>query len=369
MSQSAAQGAAQAAPGEHVLPAGAARAASRGRLRLALSLGGVAVALAVAGGIWLATPTGFSTDDAYIRAPKLAVATDIGGTVARVLVHEGEAVRAGTPLVELDALPYRIAADEARAALDAARIEAAALQRDYARAQGDVAASEARAARAAADASRFSSLVGSGGVTRAEYDSSRFDRSESEAALDAKRAGAAMLLARLGGKADTPIDSLPSVRLAASRLAEAQRQLDHTVLRAPFDGVITNAESVQPGQYLAASTPALALVGSHRVWVEAFPKETDLEDSREGDRAQIRVDSYPGLRLSGRIESIAPAAASAFSVLPAQNASGNWVKIVQRIPVRIAIDTDDATPSLRDGMSVTVIAQAQRRKTLADLLP
>jgi membrane fusion protein (multidrug efflux system) len=139
---------------------------------------------------------------------------------------------------------------------------------------------------------------------------------------------------------------------ASARVDELRRQLDHTVIHAPFAGVVTQVETVQPGMYLAAATAAFGLVSEDRVWVEANPKETELTHVKPGDKVDVTVDTYPGRVWQGTVESIAPNSGSEFSVLPAQNTSGNWVKVVQRIPVRIRVDRKDGDPALRAGMSV-----------------
>jgi membrane fusion protein, multidrug efflux system len=133
---------------------------------------------------------------------------------------------------------------------------------------------------------------------------------------------------------------------------EAARQLSHTVVRAPFAGIATKVASLQPGQYLAASTSALAVVSTDHVWVQANPKETELTNVKPGQKATIAIDTYPGIEWSGTVESISPASASSFSLLPAENSSGNWVKVVQRIPLRVRVDMDPNKPQLRVGMSV-----------------
>jgi len=357
-----------AAPLGATLPASSGRSIASWLRPFLMGLGFVALGAA---GIyfWLLQGAGFSTDDAYVRAPKLAIAADVSGVVATVAVHEGQYVHMGDALVVLDPLPFTIAVDQARAALDTARLEMLAAKRDYARAQREITAASARVQSDSADNDRYTALVKTGGVTHAEYDTARFKLSADQSAADAQKAGAEMLLARLGGDENAPVDAMPSVRNAAAHLAEAQRQLAHSTLRAPFNGVVTNVDSLQPGQYLAASTAAVALVGVDDVWVEAFPKETDLTYAHVGDPAELRVDTYPGHVFHGVIQSISPASANSFSVLPAQNSSGNWVKVVQRIPVRISILRAPNDPPLRDGMSVDVFAASHHQRALADLLP
>jgi membrane fusion protein, multidrug efflux system len=139
-----------------------------------------------------------------------------------------------------------------------------------------------------------------------------------------------------------------------AQVDEAQRELDHTVVKAPFDGLVTNVPSIAPGKYLAASATAFYLVATDHVWVQAQPKETQLTYVRDGQPVIVTADTYPGVEWHGEVESISPAAAQEFQLLPAQNTSGNWVKVVQRIPLRVRIDTNEPLPALRAGMSVEI---------------
>jgi membrane fusion protein (multidrug efflux system) len=162
-------------------------------------------------------------------------------------------------------------------------------------------------------------------------------------------------LAKLGGNADIPPTEHPQYLQAKALVDEAQRQLDHTVVKAPFAGVVTDVPSIAPGKYLQASTTAFYLVATDHVWVDANPKETTLTYVRPGQSAEVTVDTYPNRKWRGVVASISPAAAQEFQLLPAQNTSGNWVKVVQRIPMRIRVDTTDKSqPPLRAGMSAEV---------------
>ena len=220
---------------------------------------------------------------------------------------------------------------------------------------------------AQANNDRAAQIVGSGAVTRAAYDQVRYGLQQAQQQLESLRAQAKMQLARLGGDATAPVESHPDYKAAQARLAEAQRQLDHTVLRAPFAGVVTQVSSLQPGQYLGAASPAFALVSSDQVWVDALPKETDLTHVKPGDKATVTIDTYPGLTWAGEVESISPASGSTFSVLPAQNASGNWVKVVQRIPVRVKVVEPAGGPPLRAGMSAVVSIDTGHERHLSDI--
>ena len=181
-----------------------------------------------------------------------------------------------------------------------------------------------------------------------------------KAKLQALQQQAAVQLARLGGNPDLPVEQHPQYLQARAQADEAQRQIDHTIVRAPFDGVATQVDALQRGTYLVAQTAALTntgaigLVATRDVWVDANMKETDLTHVKPGDRAEVYVDTYPGRAWSGTVQTIAPAAGSEFSILPAQNSSGNWVKVVQRVPVRLRNDYKPGDPVLRAGMSVVV---------------
>lgn len=357
-----------AAAGEYGERAGAGPSLAARVLRPVAMGVGVAAALAAAALWWLSGAAGFSTDDAYVRAAKLAVATDVSGVVAEVSVREGARVAPGAVLFRLDPAPFQNAVDAARAALDATLLRLEAEKRDYRRMLREEEARRAEVANDEAELARFEGLVKGGGVTRADYDRARFRLRADRAAAEALGVQAEVQLARLGGDATAPARSLPAAREAAAKLAEAERQLAHTVVRAPFGGVVTNVESLQPGQYLAASTAAFGLVSDSNVWVEAYPKETQLTGAAAGDRAVVRIDTYPGRVWEGVLESISPASGASFAVLPAQNASGNWVKVVQRIPVRVRIVRAAGDPPLRDGMSVDLRVVTGKPKTVAEMM-
>jgi membrane fusion protein, multidrug efflux system len=352
--------------------AGAAHAARARRasalLRPALMVLGVAIIIAGAAQWWIGGGAGFSTDDAYVRAAKLAVATDVSGIVAEVAVREGETVRRGQLLFRLDAAPFRHAVEAARATQDQVALRMEAEKRDYQRMLRDFSARQADVSSDEADLARFAGLVKTGGVSRAEFDQAKFKLASHRQMLASLDVQSRVQLARIGNDPDIDVHATPEYREAAAKLAEAERQLAHTEVRAPFDGVVTSVDTLQPGQYLAAATPAFGLVSSTDVWVEAYPKETQLTWAKPGDRAIVNVDTFPGRHWDGVLESLSPASGSSFSVLPAQNASGNWVKVVQRIPIRIKLDIKPGDPVLRDGMSVVVDVETGHPRSWRDLL-
>ena len=186
-------------------------------------------------------------------------------------------------------------------------------------------------------------------------------------AVEALKVTASVQLARLGGNADVDVTTMNDYLQAQARVDEAKRQLDHTVIYAPFSGMVTQVETVQRGMYLAAATAAFGLVSTDNVWVEANPKETELTNVKQGDPVTVTVDTYPGRTWNGVVEAIAPNSGSEFSVLPAQNTSGNWVKVVQRIPVRIRVEHHDGDPELRAGMSVVTDIDTGHTRSWHDL--
>lgn len=336
-------------------------------LRPILMLGGILVVAIGAGAYWLSGGRYVSIDDAYVRAAKVVVATDVSGIVASVDVHEGQQVSKGAVLLRLDPKPFEIAVAGARANLDSLVSALEAMKLDYRRMMREVEVKQAQVDADQANFERYANLVKGGGVTRAEYDNMRFQLAANKQAVEALKVAAAVQLAKLGGNPDADVRTMNEYLKGKASLDEAQRQLDHAVIYAPFSGTVTQVDSVQPGMFLGAATAAFGLVSSDRVWVEANPKETELTHVKTGDAVDVSIDTYPGRTWHGKVQSIAPNSGSEFSVLPAQNTSGNWVKVVQRIPVRIEVERRPGDPALRAGMSVVADIDTGHRRTLRDL--
>jgi len=330
-------------------------------------LGGIIVVAVGSGAYWLTGGRYVSIDDAYVRAAKETIATDVSGIVAAVPVREGQRVKKGDLLLRLDPSQYQIMLDAAKANLGVTVLSLNAMKLDYQRMLREVEVKQSQVQSDQANFDRLANLVKSGGVTRAEYDNMRFQLAANQQAVTAVKTMAEVQLAKLGGSADVDVRKMPEYLQAKSRMDEAQRQLDHSAIYAPFDGIVTQVETVQPGMYLAASTAAFGIVGTDNAWIEANPKETELTWVKPGDAVNVTVDTYPGRAWKGVVASIAPNSGSEFSVLPAQNTSGNWVKVVQRIPVRIKVDRQNGDPELRAGMSVEATIDTGHRRTLADL--
>ncbi|HVY15512.1 MAG TPA: HlyD family secretion protein [Rhodopila sp.] len=336
-------------------------------LRPLLMLGGIVAVIAVAGYWWLTGGRIVSIDDAYVRAAKEVLSTDVSGIVAQVPVHEGQHVKKGDVLLRLDPLPFKLALDGAIAYRDGLLSDLDAEKLDYQRMLRDVQVKQAIVDADQAKFDRYAALVKSGGITKLDYDDARFKLLEDQRQVEAMKTQAAVALTKLGGDPNIDSHKQNDYLQAVAKVRELQRQLDHTVIYAPFSGIVTQVDTVQPGMYLAAATAAFGLVSDDNVWVEANPKETELTYVRPGNPVEISVDTYPGLTLKGEVQSIAPNSGSEFSVLPAQNTSGNWVKVVQRIPVRIKVFRKDGDPPLRAGMSVIADIDTGHKRSWRDL--
>jgi membrane fusion protein (multidrug efflux system) len=310
----------------------------------------------IAGGYWYVTGGKvMSTDDAYVEADKVGVSTDVSGIVKDVDVTENQHVKAGQVLYRLDDLPFRLALDRAKAqigevgdALNALKANYRDMQTQITQAQNDVGYYDT-------EFRRQQSLLKTSVVSQASFDTARRNLQNAQQKLASLDQQLAAIAANLNGDPGGPVERNPRYRDAVAQRDEAQRQLDHAVVKAPFAGIVTNVTAIAPGKYLAASTTAFYLVAADHLWVDATPKETELTYVRVGQPVTVTVDTYPDAKWHGTVESISPAAAQEFSLLPAQNTSGNWVKVVQRIPMRVRVDTGAKNmPPLRAGMSVEV---------------
>ncbi len=343
---------------------------TRPRLRLLrplLMLGGIVAVAAVALVYWLNTGRWVSTDDAYVEADRVALSTDVSGLVQSIAVKDGEVVKRGQVLFRLDPRQFQIAVDDAKANLAQQVLDVKAAKSEYVRMLRDLAVRAAMVQSDQASYDRYAALVRGGDATRQDYDNARFKLAADQQALYAARQTAATQLARLDGDANVDITTMPSYKAAEAKIAEAQRQLNDSVVRAPFDGTVTRVSKLQPGMYLPASTAAFAIVSTKDVWIEAQPKETQLTWVKPGQPVEVRVDAYPGQVWKGKVETIAPASDAEFSVLPAQNSSGNWVKVVQRIPLRVHVEQAAGDPPLRAGMSVVADIDTGHVRRLSDL--
>jgi len=342
--------------------------ADKGLLRRILMIGGVAIVAAVSLAFWLTGGRYVSTDDSYVQAAKLMVSTDVSGLVKTVNVREGQHVNKGDILFTLDPLPFQIALTNAKAQLGQIVQTVESTKADYQSMLSTAAAQRAQVDLDQKNYVRYAALLKANAIAPATYDQSRLTLATAQQQLVSAEQTAQTELAKLNGDPNIAVEKTPQYQQAQAAVAEAQRQLDHTIVRAPFSGVVAEVDSLQPGTLVISAmsafstTSAVGLVGTDDVWVEANMKETDLTHVKSGDPVDISIDTYPGRTWKGHVQSVSAASGSAFSVLPAENASGNWVKVTQRISVRIAIHRHKGDPELRAGMSTVVDIDTGHRR-------
>ena len=295
-----------------------------------------------------------STDNAYVQADMVGVTTDVSGIVRDVDVRDNQKVAAGDVLFKLDDLPFRLALARAEAQVGNTRNDLLALQTSYRNMQAQIEQAKTDIDYYNVNFKRQQELLARNAASQANFDDARHNLQGAQQKLASLSQQLAGIAANLNGNPDAPIEDHPRYKDVLAARDEAARQLAHTTARAPFPGIVTNVPALQPGQYLAAAATAFNIVSTDHVWVQASPKETELTYVKPGQKATVEVDSYPGQQWAGTVESISPASASSFSLLPAENTSGNWVKVVQRIPMRVRVDNAPGKPPLRVGMSVSL---------------
>jgi membrane fusion protein, multidrug efflux system len=296
-----------------------------------------------------------SMDDAYVEADKVGVSTDVPGIVKEVGVTENQHVEAGQILYRLDDLQLRLALARAEAQIGTVRDALNALKANYRDMQSQIEQAQNDVGYFDTEFHRQQDLLAAHVASQSTFDTARRNLRNAQQKLVSLTQQLGAIAANLDDDPTGAVEDKPRYLDAVAQRDEAARQLAHTMVKAPFAGIVTNVPSIAPGKYLQASVTAFYLVAADHVWVVANPKETELTYVRTGQSAAVTVDSYPDTQWSGSVESVSPAAAQEFSLLPAQNTSGNWVKVVQRIPVRVRIDANDkGLPPLRAGMSVEV---------------
>jgi membrane fusion protein (multidrug efflux system) len=324
----------------------------------------------IAGGYWYVTGGSvMSTDDAYVEADKVGISTDVSGIVKEVDVSNNQHVDDGQVLFRLDDLPFRLALERADAQVGIVRNDLNALKANYRDMQAQIKQAQDDVEYYDREFHRQQDLAAKFIASQQTFDTARRNLQNAQQKLASLNQQLAAIAANLNGDPDIPVEQHPRYLNAMAQRNEAARQLDHTVVKAPFAGIATNVPAIAPGKYLQASVTAFYLVAADYVWVDSNPKETQLTNVRPGQPVTVTVDTYPDLEWHGTVESISPAAAQEFALLPAQNTSGNWVKVVQRIPMRVRLDTSDKSrPALRAGMSVEVDVDTGHQRGLPQFL-
>ena len=349
-------------------PAVAQPRLSRKRLRLILLV--MFPLIAVAGGLYFYLMSGryISTDNAYIGAQKVLITPDISGKIARVTVTEGQRVSAGDALVEIDPEPFRITVAMTQARLDSVKIDFDNLKANLASTARRITFARETIDLKQRDFDRKNTLLTNRTGSQVDVDNAQTAVVAAKTQLEMLQQQEQAFRNQLLGDANLPIEKYPPYAQAAAALDQARRDLDHTVLRAPIAGMATQVSSIQMGRYVTAGTPVFSLIDDTKPWIDANPKETDITHLRIGQPVSISVDTFPGRIFRGVVAAVSPGTGAQFAILPPQNASGNWVKVVQRVPIRIEFANNEDVRELRSGMSVTVDIDTGRQNTVLSLL-
>jgi len=317
-------------------------------------IAGPLLVIAFFGWEWIHSSRSVDTTNAYVKADRVMISPQVSGRVIEVDVAQNQLVKKGDLLFKLDPEPLQIALAEAQAKLAQIENQADASRAQVRGADSSISAATETERWAEKDLARMQDLAAKQLVPRKMLDDARHALEEARQQRESAVAAQSEATAALGGSVDTPVSELPEYRGARAAVEKARFDLAQASVFAPVTGVIGNHD-LQPGEYLNAGQVAMPLVATEPVWIEANFKETDLARLRVGQSAKVSVDSYPGVRWKARVASISPTSGSEFSVLPAQNASGNWVKVVQRIPVKLVLTGKEENPQvLRAGMSAEV---------------
>jgi membrane fusion protein (multidrug efflux system) len=305
------------------------------------------------------------TENAYVKVDKVPVSAAVAGTVAQVQVQENERVQAGQVLYRLDAAPFEVAVARAEARLAQVRTDLAALKASYREKQAEIDLARTRQRFAQRDQQRQADLVARNFISASRFDDAKLNADLAAQQVTTLEQDLRRLAEALGGSPALPPGEHPAYRAAQAELAQARLDLARIEVSAPVAGTVSKPPKV--GQYLPVGSTALALMSGGPVWVEANFTETDLTHVQPGQAVAVQVDTYPDQVWHGHVDSLSPATGSEFAVIPAQNATGNWVKIAQRVPVRIALDVTPGAPVLRAGLSAVVEIDTGHRRSLLGL--
>ena len=347
--------------------AGAAprRGSGFGRFVLLVVVPVAAIALGLF--LWLSGGRYVSTDNAYVGADKVLITPQVSGAIVAVHVREGQEVAVGDRLFDIDPSPYRTALALARGRLAAAKIEFANLRASFASNVDQIKMGQDAVDLRQADYERKAALVISHAGTRVDADTSAAALVQAKQILEFVREQQEAVKVKLGGGLEATIDTFPDFIQATAQAEDAERNLRNATVVAPIAGVATQVNQIELGRVAPAGQPVFAVVADRGLWVDANPKESDLTYVRANQPASVTIDAFPGREWRGKVSSIAPGTGAQFAILPPQNASGNWVKVVQRVPLRFAFDADQDLANLRAGMSVNLSIDTGRSRSLRGL--
>lgn len=321
-------------------------------LQRSLWVAGPLVVVLMGGWLWVSSGRYVDTDNAYVGADVANIAPQVGGLVVAVEVRQDQPVHKGDVLFRIDPLPYELSVDQLKAQSESVGNLLASARDSYTAARANLRSQDASLHNELAQLARVRDLQRKGLVAQKELDDAANEVATTRGDRDAAAANAARAKSMFGGDLDAPLEDLAGYKAIKAQLAKAELELAYTTVHAPFDGIIGKT-SVQPGDFLQAGQAAMPLIAEH-TWVDANFKETDLTHVHVGQPATITLDTYPDYVWHARVRSISPASGATFSLLPAQNATGNWVKVVQRIPVRLEFTDNPDAPAARVGMSADV---------------
>jgi membrane fusion protein (multidrug efflux system) len=308
-----------------------------------------------------------TTDNAYISAQKVLITPEVSGKVMRIAVTEGQLLNPGDELFAIDAEPYRLATQEAQARLARVVSDFQNLKSTLSSLGKQIELSTQTVTAMQSDFDRKTSLLRDRVSSPFDLDKARVALVVAKMQLEQLQQQEAAARIQLQGNPELPMEKYPQYMEATSALDRAKRDLANTILRAPIAGIATQVSSIQMGRFLTAGTAVFSVIGSDSVWVDANPKETDLTYVRAGQPVAITVDAFPSRTWTGKVAAISPGTGALFSILPPQNAAGNWIKVVQRVPVRIEFDAGQDLRRLRSGMSTYVEIDTGRRGRIVSL--
>ena len=310
-----------------------------------------------------------STDDAYVGAQKVLITPEVSGKIINVVVREGQRVKAGDELFEIDPVPYRMAVQQAEATLETARTNFNNLKSNLKAYSQMLELGQQGVELKQRDVERKQTLVKNSFGSQLDLDNASTSLVTARAQLEFLQQQLASTRNQLLNNDDLPLEQFPPYRQAEAALTDARRNLEHAVLRAPIDGVATQVDSIQLGRFTPAGTPVFSVIDVSAPWVDANLKESDFTYVAAGQPVTLSIDAFPDHEFKGVVSSLSPGTGAQFAILPPQNATGNFVKVVQRVPVRISFDKDDRmVRKLKAGMSAYVWIDTGHQRSLAGLI-